>query len=267
MNTKIIIVLVMTFIINFIGTLAYCSRTAGVKTGKLAISGSIYSVFSLGSSVANTLQGTLLAKTVDISIKEGTTGNLLIIFRYILISATLGTICGAIFIPSFQRILCKAIESFNIHRSIPKLMLHGFSKSGIVQFRRCIKIPSKQNIKQLRRFERMPKKIIVFNIIATAFLTTSSISSLFAGALIPKFRTTCSYLNPVVNGVATILLSIFIDPNLSMMTDDVMLGKRTEADFSRCIMFMVSSRILGTIAAQLLLVPAAILISRIASII
>lgn len=267
MDTKVIIVLIMTFIVNFIAMLSYSARTAGINTGKMAVANSIFNVFNLGSRAAGAFQAPFLAKTVENAIGSNNTFNLLIIFRYILLSTALGSICGAIFIPTFQRILCKAIESFNTHRSIPKLMLHGFSKSGIVQFKRCIKIPSRQSIKQLKRFERMPKKIILFNIIATALVSTGSISSIYAGVLNTELRTTCTTLSSVVNGLAIILLYIFIDPNLSMMTDDVILGKRTESDFRRCTMFMVSGRILGTIAAQLLLVPAAILISRIASII
>lgn len=267
MDVKIIIVLVMTFIVNFIGTLAYCTRTAGIRTGKLAIASSIFSIFALGSRAATSLQGPLLSKTVDKGIDNGSSNYLLTVFRYILMSAALGSICGALFIPTFQKIICRTIESFNIHRSIPRIILHGFSKSGIVQFKRCVRIPSKQSIKQLKRFERMPKKVIVFNIIATAFSTTASVSSLYAAVLNPKFRSTCIMLAPIVSGVATILINIFIDPNLSMMTDDVILGKRTESDFRRCTMFMVSSRILGTITAQLLLVPAAILIVNVANII
>lgn len=267
MSFKIVFVMIMTFIINFIGTLAYCTRTAGVKTGKLAISGSIFNIFSLGSSAANTLQAPILAKTVDINIDRGTTGNLLTNFRYILLSAALGNLCGAIFIPTFQRILCKAIDSFNIHRSIPKLMLHGFSKSGVVQFKSCVKIPSKQNIKQLKRFDGMPKKIIAANVIVVALSATASVSTLFAGALNPNLRSTCMSLSPVINALPTLLLAIFIDPNLSMMTDDVLLGKRTETDFNRCVMFMVSGRILGTIVSQIILVPAALLVAWVAGII
>jgi hypothetical protein len=266
LDAKVIIVLVLTFIIYFVGTLSFSTRTAGIKTGKIAISASIFNIFSLGSRAATSLQVPLLAKTVETNIRKGTTGGLLMIFRYVLISAALGSICGALFMPTFQRIFCKSIDSFNIHRSVPRLILHGFSKSGITQFRRSIKMPSRQSIKQLKSLEGMPKKIILFNVIATALLTTSSISCTYAQILNPEFRTTCSSLSPVINAIPTLLLTIFIDPNLSMMTDDVILGKRTEGDFNRCVKFMVSSRILGTIVAQVILIPAAVLVAWVASI-
>jgi hypothetical protein len=267
MDMQMIFVLVLTFIINFIGTLAYCTRIAGIRTGKIAIAFSIFNIFVLISRTANSLQGPFLAKSVEKSITVGAYSDLMMSFRYILLATTLGCIFGAIVIPTFQRLFCKAVESFDIYRSIPKLMFHGFSKSGIIQFKRCIKIPSKQNIKQLKKINGMPKKVILFNIIATALSATAVLSSLYAGVLNPEFRTTCSMLTSVVNSIATMLLFVFIDPTLSIMTDDVIRGKCSESNFRKCIMFMVGSRIVGTGLAQLIFIPASLVISYIASII
>ena len=52
-------------------------------------------------------------------------------------------------IPTFQRLLSKAVVNFNVHKSMPKLILHGFSKTGILYFRDNLKIPSKENISQI----------------------------------------------------------------------------------------------------------------------
>ena len=67
--------------------------------------------------------------------------------------------------------------------------------------------------------------------------------------------------------MATLLMVIFVDPYVSMLTDDVIKGKCTEFQFNRCIIFIVGGLIVGTISAQLLLVPAAQAISFIAKII
>lgn len=71
---------------------------------------------------------------------------------------------------------------------------------------------------------------------------------------------TCSTLSAIVNGVATILMTIIIDPQLSVMTDDVIEGKQSEAGFRRAIVWLVGSRVAGTVLAQALLLPAASLI-------
>ena len=68
-------------------------------------------------------------------------------------------------------------------------------------------------------------------------------------------------LYALINGFATILLFAFIDPRLSVMTDDAVEGKVDEADFRRAITFISLSRLAGTILAQALLLPAATLIA------
>lgn len=139
MDTKIIIVLLLTFIINIIGTLAYGTRIAGITTGKIAISFSIFNILALVSRTANSLQGPFLSKKIETSIAIGASDGLIMIFRYILLVSTIGCIFGAIIMPTFQRLFYKAVRSFDIYRSIPKLIFHGFSKSGAIQFKKCIK--------------------------------------------------------------------------------------------------------------------------------
>jgi hypothetical protein len=75
---------------------------------------------------------------------------------------------------------------------------------------------------------------------------------------------TASSLAPVISGVATILLFVFSDPYLSALTDDVLEGHVSEDFFRRSVVWLVGSRLVGTLVAQALLVPAALLIARIA---
>jgi Alternate to MurJ len=68
----------------------------------------------------------------------------------------------------------------------------------------------------------------------------------------------------VVNGTATILMFVFINPQMSVITDDVIEGKISEPHFRRAVVWLVGSRLAGTVLAQLLLIPAAMLIVAIA---
>jgi hypothetical protein len=72
-------------------------------------------------------------------------------------------------------------------------------------------------------------------------------------------------LSSVINGLATIVLFIFIDPYLSVMTDDVVEGRTSEASFRRAVVGLAGTRIAGTILAQIIFVPAALLIVFVAS--
>ena len=91
------------------------------------------------------------------------------------------------------------------------------------------------------------------------------LASLYAGYLNPQFRVTASQLSAVINGFATILLFALIDPQLSVMTDDVVDGRIDEPTFRRTIVWISLSRLTGTVLAQLLFVPAAVAIAWIAT--
>lgn len=267
MSTQVLIVLILTFIIYIISTLAYSVRIVGVRTGRIAISFAVFNIFSLISRTANSVQAPLLAKTIESTIKTGNPESLLPIFRWILFSTTLATIIGALLMPTFIKVFGKAVEGFSIYRSIPKLLIHGFSKSGIEQFKSSITRPKKQNLAQLKSFKMIPKKIVLFNTVAFAITTVGILASLYAGCLNPELRTTCSTLSSVINGLSTILMFIFIDPFISMLTDDVIRGDCSQFQFNRCVIFIVGGLIAGTILAQFLLVPSAKAIGYIAKLI
>jgi len=63
------------------------------------------------------------------------------------------------------------------------------------------------------------------------------------------------------------MLFVFIDPHMSVMTDDVVEGKVSEPQFRKAIVWLVGSRIAGTLLAQALLVPVALFIAFIAFIV
>ncbi len=260
MSVQIYLVIVLTFIIYVIGTLAYSVRIVAIKTGRIAVAFSVFNIFALISRMASTFQSPILTKTVEDSINTGNTDWLLSGLRLILLSATLATIFGALLMPTFIRIFSKGVQSFSIYRSVPKLLLHAFSKSGIEQFKNSITLPKKENISQLKQIRKIPKRLVLLNIIASSISTTGVLSAIYAGALVPEFRGTCTMMSALINGIATILLVIFVDPYISMLTDDVIRGKCTELQFQRTIIFIVCGLIIGTLLAQIVLVPAAQLI-------
>lgn len=264
MTLQIYLVFILTFIIYIIGTLAYSARIVGVKTGRIAVASAVFNVFVLIQRTANTIQAPLLGKTVDNSINTGQTSSLLYIFRWIIFSITLATIAGSILMPTFIRVFNKLVVSFSVYRSLPKLIFHAFSKSGIEQFRNSISIPKKENLYELRNFSKTPRKVMLLNMIAFSVSSVSILSALYAACLSPNLRTTCSTLSSVINSISTIFMVIFIDPYLSMVTDDVIRGDCTELEFNRCIIFIVVGLIMGSILAQFMLVPASKLIVVIA---
>ncbi|WMJ89710.1 lipid II flippase Amj family protein [Anaerocolumna sp. MB42-C2] len=263
MNLQIVTVLFLNFIISIIGTLAYSVRLVGVRTGKIAVTYSVFNILTLISRIAVTFQVPILTKFVE---NNSGGSDLISIFNLIIIVSGIATIAGAFLIPTFQRIFYRGVLRFSIDKSIPKLIMHSFSKTGINYMRECIAIPVKNNLTKIN-YKKLPVKIVIFNLIAVSLITVGSLAPIYAGKLAPDLRATCITLSSIINGVATVLMSIFIDPQLSIMTDEVIDGKCTEEDFRTCVVAMVGSKSLGTFASLLLLIPASYLIVFIARII
>jgi hypothetical protein len=266
MSTQIIFVLVLTMLIHLITTLSYAVRIVGVRTGRIAITFSLFNILVLLSRTANTLQAPLLAKTVEQDLKLHIFSNAGI-FRYIILSCTIGSVLGAFLIPTFQRLLSRAVIHFSVHKSIPRLFYLGLSGAGMQFVKESLKMPSREHLLSLQEKTPFPWRIFSYNLLATAIITIAVLSCVYAAYLNPEYRTTASNLSGVINGLATVLMALFIDPHLSILTDDVVLGKIPEGAFRKYISYMVLARIGGTLLAQLLFLPCAQLIAMLAKIV
>jgi hypothetical protein len=68
----------------------------------------------------------------------------------------------------------------------------------------------------------------------------------------------------VVNGAATIVTFLLLDPKLSLLTDDVVDHRTSQATFRSAVASLVGARFVGVLAAQFLLFPSALLIASVA---
>ena len=267
MSVQIIVVLVLTFVINLISTLSYSVRIVGIRTRKIAISFALFNIMVLISRTSNMFQAPLLAKWIEKNINMGINPGTST-FQLILFATTFATLFGSFLIPTFQRLFSKAVMRFSVDKSVPRLLLHAFSKTGIRQIVHEMKLPNKGNFTVAsHRLDDFPVKIFIYNILASAILAVGVLSSLYAGFINPELRTTSSTLSSIVNGLATILMFMFIDPHLSALTDDVIEGKYSETSFRKVVRLMVVSRFIGTVLAQMLLVPFSKFIAWVAGII
>jgi hypothetical protein len=264
MDTQLAIICALTFIIHLVGTLAYSVPIAGVRTRRIAVSFALFNVLVLVSRTSNSFQAPFLAKRVEESLGSLTSQSLSGDFRWLLFSATFATVAGGFLIPTFQRVFSRAVMHFQIHRSVPRLLLHGFSRGGISHLKDSVSVPAPSTLAQLRLGRDVSSKVLLFNVLAVALWTVGAFAALYAGSLRPELRVTASTLSSIVNGVATILMFLFIDPHVSMMTDDVVEGRVSETSFRQAVVWLVGSRFAGTLLAQLLLIPAATVIVYVA---
>ncbi len=266
MSLQIFLVILLTFLINLITTLSYSVRIVGIRTGRIAISFALFNILVLISRTANGFQAPLLASSIERNIKDGLASNIMD-FRMIILSCTVATLVGGLMIPSFQRLLSGAVNKFSVYKSVPKVLFYGFTKGGITYIKENVVVPHPRNVTQIDFRNDFPWRVFLMNVVAVAIITVGVISSLYAGYLNPDLRTTSSTLSSVINGLATILMFVFIDPFLSMMTDEVVLGKAKESLFRKYIVYMVLARIVGTLIAQVIFLPSAKIIAYLSGII
>ena len=269
MDKQLLLICALTFVIHIIGTLAYSVRIAGIRTRRIAVSLALFSILMLLSRTSNSFLGPFLsltfAKRVETGIDQHVAASTLLVdFRWLLFSASLATILGAILIPTFQRAFCRAVEHFQVHRSVPKLLLHAVFKGGLSYLKTSASLPKPANVTGLRQQSGVSISMTAMNVIATALWTVGVFAALYAGVLDPSVRVTSSTLSSIINGGATIMMAVFIGPHMSGMTDDVIEGKIEESQFRRAVVWLVGSRLAGTLIAQFLLVPSAVVIVGVA---
>jgi hypothetical protein len=264
LDAQLLLICALTFVIHIVGTLAYAVRIAGVRTRRIAVSYAMFNILVLVSRTSNSFLGPFLAKRIESNIARQVTQGLLADFRWLILSSSVATLLGALLIPTFQRMFAKAVEHFQVHRSIPKLFLHAVFKGGLSQFKTLAALPKATNLTGAGATRALSTRVVLLNIFATALWTVGVLASLYAGYLSPDVRVTSSTLSSIINGVATILMFVFIDPQLSVMTDDAVEGRVTEPAYRRAIVWLVGSRLAGTLIAQAFLVPAAACIAWVA---
>ena len=200
-------------------------RIAGVRTRRIAVSFALFNILVLVSRTSNSFQAPFLAKRVEASLNHLADHNRLSDFRWLLVSATFATLAGAFLIPTFQRVFSRAVRDFQVHRSIPRLLLSACSQSGWTCLRQSVALPASGNVAPRRAGQGISAVTIALNVAAVSLWTVGVFASLYAGYLNPNLRVTSSALSSIINGVATILMFVMIDPQLSVMTDDVTEGR------------------------------------------
>jgi hypothetical protein len=265
LDIQLLVICLLTAGINLIGTLAYAARIAGVRTRRIAMSFALFNILVLISRMSNSFLGPFLAKRIEVRLSDNGGDALLGDFRLVLLSASIAVFVGILLVPTAQRLFARAIGYFQEHRSTTRMLLASATPTGLRTIRDAMAMPKASQLRELTRPRGVGWGVLLANCLAQALLTVGVLASLYAGYLNPEFRVTASQLSAVINGLATILLFALIDPQLSVMTDDVVEGRVSEPLFRRTIVWISFSRLAGTVLAQALFVPSAIAIAWVAN--
>ncbi len=278
---RILLVALLTALIHLIDTLFYGVRLSGVKTRHLATAYSLYQIISLLAMVANMIQAPLLSSVVEQGINAGYIAyqshlnELQRDIRLIILAASGGTAAAALLTPLFVILFNRTIFLFNRIGSLPALILALLSpvrlhkilrefQSALRYLRLSCRHQSKKghpfSFTRINSHGNFQLRLFCTNVVVIGIWTTGVLSALFAGALLPSFRSTATLLSSIVNGIAVVLAAFLIDPVTAMITDQAIQGIRSENEIMHLTFLLIFSRLLGTFFAQLIFLPAACLV-------
>jgi hypothetical protein len=254
------VILVLTVVVYAVDTGAFAARLAGVSTGRLVLAGTVYNVLALASRTANAIQATLVAGLVDRAEMSGAGAELLHNLRLLLLAAALGIVLGALLIPSLARLVARAVRSYELRGSLPRVIVRGASVQGLVIFGGSVAPPQKRSLGRARRWS-VPRRWLLITVVVSAIYATTGIAAQYASVLVPQGVRTATALPALLNGVGAVLLVLLVDPVTALVTDQAVQGQRPASDVSDVVVWQIGGRLAGTLAAQLLLLPAAELLA------
>ena len=256
----LVVVCIFTALIHFTETISSSMRLTGVRTKQLALSLSFVNASLLISRMSNMLQAPLLGGMVDTSILQNTTSALWGNFRIIIFAAFVGNLIGAIMTPFAVSVFTRAIKKFDHIGHVPGLIAYGLKPTTLVSVARTFRLPTWDSFKGIS-LKGIPTYFLWFNLFMVSIYAIGVLCSLMAGALIPTYRVTATQLSGIVNGIATILFTLMVDPIAAHITDKAARGQRKEGDVRTVVFYIVLGRVVGTlILSQLLFIPGTIYI-------
>lgn len=255
MFEQVWLVFLFTFIIHLSETLTYSLRLAGVRLGKLAVALSLSGIILLISRTANMIQAPLTGKILDFA-KNNQEYNLIEQFRFIIVAATVGTFTALLLFPSAVLLSSRIISNLEAAGSIPRMIRSSASLHKIKNARYHLRFPKLWMLSQLRN-GGISKRLVLLNGLVTAIYTIGVLAALLASTLTAEYTIAASQASGLINGMATILLTILIDPQIGLITDKVLRGDKEVAALKKVFGLLMISRLFGTVLAQVLLLPAA----------
>jgi len=252
--TGLVIVCVLMAVMAVVDTLSLSTRVSGVLTKRLALALSLFQTIVVFSRLSNMIQAPFVGSMVDAAVKNDTVPALMPRFHIIIASVTVGAVIGALMTPTFVRIFMRGIDLFERFKNVPRVVLHFLHPRSLWNLRFYIRPASLGHIVRYWDARTLPKGFLFGNVVVHTFYTIGVLSSIYAGALAPDLRSTCTLLSGVVNGIATFCFFIFVDPTGAMITDQCINGIRPVRDIKVLNLWLVMTKVLGTLIAQLFVV-------------
>lgn len=253
---SLLIACAINILVNIVTTTTGAARIAGVMTKRIATSMSLYNFFFLFARMANLLYTPFLGSIVDRAAASGNFHVLEVKLRFIIIAATLGNILGWLLLPTFIVIYNRGVQSIEKNGSLPMVLLKLLHPKNMLSLFTSFRWPSLLGLTSFS-LKGIPKSFLILNVFMTAIWAIGVLCSTYASVLVPSLVRTATLLSGLVNGIATILFSIFVDPTAALITDQAAAGIRKEEQVRVMVLYLTLGNIVGTLFSQCLLLPGA----------
>jgi hypothetical protein len=255
---QLLLAMGLNCVVQALAIAAYASRLAGARSGRVATAISLFNIFATGSRFAQMFYTPMLGALSDRATLT-TLGSYEWQLRSIVFSGTIGAILGTLAVPTFVMLYLRAIRSLERNGNVPKAALGILRPATMAAVLSEIKFGIVTRVQDLP-FRRIPKDILVLNVLVTSVYGIGIVAAAYASVLYPQGARTAVLSSGLVNGFATIAYIIVVDPTSALITDRAVRGERSIQDVQALVAGLSITAVIGLALSQLLLVPGATLI-------
>jgi hypothetical protein len=282
---QLFVALAINVIVQAIQIGAYAARLAGVRTGRIATSISLFNLFVTASRLATLIYTLMLGPLSDRAgnaVKTLLTRHPLLPdtqnlvshiqhnfewqLRLIIIAGTAGTILGSIMLPMFTYLYVRGVRSFEQTKSLPHSLARLFNPRVSWAVLSQLRVPHYREIFSFST-RNIPRRLLVFNVVVTGIYAIGVVAAYYASVLDVNVARTAIGISGIINGIGTIAFTFFVDPTSSIIVDEAVKGERPHEEVKAMVFYLSLTAIIGWVVSQFLLFPAAWIIAAVAHIV
>jgi hypothetical protein len=244
--------------LTMLASTTYASRVSAVVTRNVAVALAVYNLFFLITRLSQQFYSPLLGSTADHLVKENQVEQLEHLFRWVLAGASIGSLAGLLLLPTFVEVINKAIGQINRHQSVPKVLMLCALPQNWPAIASCLRPPGLLGVR-LSDLRKLPWFFLIGNVVVLSIHSMGTMAAICAGAQLhdnPGAARSATLLSSVVNGVATIMLSLVVDPTLAGITDKCASEKLDSSHIRAAAVFLLGGMLVGTLISQVIFSPA-----------
>jgi hypothetical protein len=282
---QLVVALIVNAMVQAIQLGAYAARLAGVRTGRIATSISLFNLFVTASRLATLVYTLMLGPLSDAAgnaikalLPKGAAhpiGPLHLAaiasiqttfewqLRAIIIAGTVGTIIGSLLLPMFTYLYVRGVRSFEGTKSLPHSMVRLFSPRVVLDVVRKVRLPHYSEIFAFST-QGIPRRLLIFNVVVTGIYAIGVVAAYYASILDVNVARTAIGISGIINGIGTVAFTFFVDPTSSIIVDEAVKGERSHDQVKAMVFYLSLTAIIGWLLSQLILWPAAEIIKVVA---